>query len=93
VRKRVFLNFKTYLMKQRKVEPTLILLNPTDTEGLMGNIIFINKHARRINLLKNYLINPHRIPKGFDLYHITNEWIGLYAKYNKPSIVTFHDPF
>ncbi|RLC84042.1 MAG: hypothetical protein DRJ03_15330, partial [Chloroflexi bacterium] len=28
-----------------------------------------------------------------DVYHITNEWIGVYAKYNKPSIVTFHDVF
>jgi glycosyltransferase involved in cell wall biosynthesis len=82
-----------YLMKQREVEPTLILLNPTDTKGLRGKIIFINKRTRRINVFKNYLINPIKIPKGFDLYHITNEWIGIYAKYNKPSVVTFHDPF
>jgi glycosyltransferase involved in cell wall biosynthesis len=84
-----------YLNKQRDVQADLISLNPF--EGYKdvgeGKVIIVNKGLSRLNSLKNYFLNPHRIPKGYDVYHITNEWLGIYAKYNRPSIVTFHDVF
>jgi len=84
-----------YLNKQKGVQADLILLNPSEDyeEVGCGKIVTINKNASRLNFLRNYLLNPHKIPKAYDIYHITNEWLGIYAKYNKHSIVTFHDVF
>ena len=84
-----------YLNKQRGVQADLISLNPFEgyEEVGGGKVIIINKKLSRLNSFKNYFFNPYRIPKGYDVYHITNEWLGIYARYNRPSIVTFHDIF
>jgi len=84
-----------YLNKQRGAQADLISLNPFEgyEEVGGGKVIIINKKLSRLNSFKNYFFNPYRIPKGYDVYHITNEWLGIYARYNRPSIVTFHDIF
>jgi glycosyltransferase involved in cell wall biosynthesis len=38
----------------------------------------------------NYFYFPKKIPKGYDLYHISNERITKCCENNKPSIVTHH---
>jgi len=84
-----------YLNKQRGAQADLISLNPFEgyEEVGGGKVIIINKKLSRLNSFKNYFFNPYRIPKSYDVYHITNEWLGIYARYNRPSIVTFHDIF
>ncbi len=75
-----------YLNRQN-VQADLILLNPFKGFERVGKgkIIVINRRSSKLNFIKNYLVNPHKVPKGYDIYHITNEWIGTYAKYNRPS--------
>ena len=82
-------------LNEHGIQADLISLNPFKGFKQVGDgkIIVINEKISRLNTLKNYLLNPHRISRGYDVYHITNEWLGIYAKYNKPSIVTFHDVF
>ena len=82
------------LLNANGIDATLISLNPFDTTGLRGNVVVLNDGSKTpFNTFKNYFINPHRIAPDFDLYHITNEQIGIFAKYNKPSVVTFLDTF
>ena len=84
-----------YLNKQKGIKADLISLNPFQgyKEVGEGKVIIVNKELSRLNSFKNYFLNSRRIPKGYDVYHITNEWLGIYARYNRPSIVTFHDVF
>lgn len=59
-----------------------------------SKVVTVDKNNFGIfSTFKNYLVNPHRIPIDFDIYHVINEQIGVYSKYRRPSIVTFHDTF
>jgi glycosyltransferase involved in cell wall biosynthesis len=40
--------------------------------------------------LINYSINPFRVPKDYDIYHITHEALGMYIGPNHPCVITVH---
>jgi glycosyltransferase involved in cell wall biosynthesis len=57
------------------------------------NVKFMSRvvHSRMspYNLI-NYSINPYRVPKEYDIYHITHEALGMYVQPNHPCVITIH---
>lgn len=45
-----------------------------------------------LHQFSKYFIHPVLIPKSYDLYHISDEMIAVFAKFNRPSVLTFHGP-
>jgi len=56
---------------------------------------FLHKKAYKENEWRSrlaiYFIDPLRVPKNYDLYHITSHMLGHFVPFLKPSVVTIHD--
>jgi len=52
---------------------------------------FAYKDHENLSRFLIYFVDPHKIPKGYDLYHVTNHMLARYTKFRKPSVVTLHD--
>ena len=65
---------------------------PLNGEKIKGNIVFLSKiSSSTINRILNFFINPLRIPKKYDIYHIVTQTLGRFAMFVHPSIITVHD--
>ncbi|MCP8316132.1 MAG: glycosyltransferase family 4 protein [archaeon] len=80
----IYEKFKSHGMKVRLVCTDPLIRDP--------DVIILNKKSIfPLNHFLNYFVNPTRIPRGYDVYHVTTQSIGIFAKFNRPSIVTVHD--
>lgn len=52
---------------------------------------FAYKENELLSRLLIYFVDPYRIPKGYDIYHVTNHMLGKFSQIRKPSVVTVHD--
>ncbi len=65
---------------------------PLNRNKIKGNIIFLSRiPSSTINRFLNFFINPLRIPKKYDVYHITTQTLGRLSRFIHPSIITVHD--
>lgn len=44
-----------------------------------------------LSRLMLYFVDPHLLPKGYDIYHFANHMIARFATVRQPSVVTVHD--
>ena len=52
---------------------------------------FAYKEHENLSRVLIYFVDPYRIPKGYDIYHVTNHMLGRFASVRRPSVVTVHD--
>jgi len=52
---------------------------------------FAYKEHENLSRALIYFVDPYRIPKGYDIYHVTNHMLGRFAAVRRPSLVTVHD--
>lgn len=52
---------------------------------------FAYKESENLSRALIYFVDPYRIPKGYDIYHVTNHMLGRFAVVRRPSVVTVHD--
>ncbi len=52
---------------------------------------FAYKDNETLSRLLIYFADPHRIPKRYDIYHITNHMLGRFTLSLHPCVVTVHD--
>lgn len=52
---------------------------------------FAYKEHENLSRFLIYFIDPYRVPRNYNLYHITNHMLGKFARVLRPSIVTVHD--
>ncbi|MEK7611509.1 MAG: glycosyltransferase family 1 protein [Patescibacteria group bacterium] len=52
---------------------------------------FPYKQHENLSRLMIYFVDPLRIPRGYDLYHIGNHMLGNYLYFLKPIVITVHD--
>lgn len=65
---------------------------PLNRNKIKGNIIFLSRiPSSTINRMLNFFINPLRIPKTYDVYHIMTQTLGRLSRFIHPSIITVHD--
>ncbi len=65
---------------------------PLNRNKIKGNIIFLSRiPSSTINRFLNFFINPLRIPKKYDVYHIMTQTLGRLSIFIHPSIITVHD--
>jgi glycosyltransferase involved in cell wall biosynthesis len=65
---------------------------PLNRNKIKGNIIFLSRiPSSTINRILNFFINPLRIPKKYDVYHIMTQTLGRLSMFIHPSIITVHD--
>lgn len=94
----LFSNFKRYKIVDADMFCTgfhpirISTINKKVTEG----IIFLHEpHFCRnpyiISLFK-HVFSPHRIPQSYHLYHVSDEMIARFTKFNCPSVITIHGP-
>lgn len=76
-------------LKSHNIELKLVCTDPLIDDP---NVAILNKrNLFPLNHFLNYFINPKRLPKRYDVYHVLSQSIGIFAKNNRPSIVTVHD--
>jgi glycosyltransferase involved in cell wall biosynthesis len=76
-------------LKSHNIELKLVCTDPLIDDP---NVAILNKqNLFPLNHFLNYFINPKRLPKEYDVYHVLSQSIGIFAKNNRPSIVTVHD--
>jgi len=65
---------------------------PLNQNKIKGNIIFLSRiPSSTVNRILNFFINPLRIPKKYDVYHIMTQTLGRFTRFIHPSIITVHD--
>lgn len=52
---------------------------------------FAYKEHENLSRALIYFVDPYRIPKSYDIYHVTNHMLGWFAIVRRPSVVTVHD--
>ena len=52
---------------------------------------FAYKDNETLSRLLIYFVDPYRVPRGYDIYHVTNHMLGRFAAIRRPSVVTVHD--
>lgn len=52
---------------------------------------FAYKEHENLSRALIYFVDPYRVPKGYDIYHVTNHMLGRFAIVRRPSVVTVHD--
>lgn len=52
---------------------------------------FPYKQHENLSRLMIYFVDPLRLPRGYDLYHIGNHMLGNYLYFLKPTVITVHD--
>lgn len=63
--------------------------NSTSNAWILGNPYLVRyTFSRRI---LNYFLYSRRIPKRFDVYHVSNQILGRFARFNHPAVITIHD--
>lgn len=77
------------------IEARMICTHPSNVKRVTNDeIIFLSKVPwATCSQLLTYFINPLRMPKIYDLFHVTTQLLGRFAKFNHPCIVTVHDVF
>lgn len=88
-----------YFNKREDVQADLICTHVMRKEefGWLENekVHFLQKFAYKdhenLSRFLIYFIDPYKIPKGYDIYHVTNHMLARYAKFRKPCVVTLHD--
>lgn len=65
---------------------------PLNEKKVKGNIMILSKiPSSTINRILNFFINPLRIPRKYDIYHILTQTLGRFALFVHPSIITIND--
>lgn len=52
---------------------------------------FAYKDHENLSRFLIYFVDPFRIPRGYDIYHVTNHMLARYANFRRPCVVTLHD--
>lgn len=59
------------------------------------NVKFLHRFAYKENetlsRLLIYFVDPYRVPRNYDVYHITNHMLARFALTRRPAVVTVHD--
>lgn len=79
----------------------MICTNPVNLpdveEKIASKIVYLNPISYHSNPVLNrvltYFVGPLRIPKAYDLFHVSDHMIGVFARFVHPSIVTAHGVF
>ena len=87
------------MRKDKSINYDMICMNPMKEEDLQEevnkDVVFLDKfsYSKHPNLSKVllYFINPLRIPKSYDLYHMADQMLSRFSKYCRPSIISVHD--
>lgn len=95
-----FLELFEHMLQNSEVEADLFYTNYVNigkvSREASPRIHFLNKMFYTRPLLFHqflkYFVHPITIPKFYDLYHISDEMIAVFAKFNRPSVITFHGP-
>jgi glycosyltransferase involved in cell wall biosynthesis len=72
----------------------MICTYPIDVTNVAHSdrIHFMSKlKSWELNRITNYWLNPRRLPRNFDLYHISNQSLGRFARFAHPSVITVYD--
>ena len=84
-------SFQLFKELRKKVDVDLIFCSE---DRLRGSGVR-NVTARRLPVfsktLNAYFYYPNRIPEGYDIYHITNQFLTRVLKYRKPGVITVQD--
>lgn len=82
------------LHQNESVDCSMVCTYPMDLTGIHGRrkVEFLNTYRSfSLNRVLTYFLHPFRLPKGYDIYHISNQSIGRFAKFIHPSVITVYD--
>lgn len=85
--------FKTLRKERKQIDMVYLETRHNKTPSLPG-MIKIKKDTPFFELNKTilpYFYFPRKIPKGYDVYHASSQYLAQVAHFRKPCVITHHD--